>query len=645
MPPSRPGRPRTLRTRSAALVASHAPWSAYPRDHSRWPSRRACDDGRTCPGQRALDVAVAAAREAGRILLADFHRRDGPRGAGDKADADLEAEGAIRGRLLASFPSWGYLGEETGRVTGAPGEPIWLVDPNDGTRDYLVGRRGSAVAIGLFAGGRPVLGVVFAFALSRQRGRPVRLGGGLRPADPERDRPRSRAARPRSVRSTSCSCRARATGTPKATFAARSRRAFAPWPASRTAWRVAAAGEAAAATSLHSPGAWDYAAGHALVRAAGGVLLDERGREIAYAADGESHTRFAFAAAPRGGRGAGRAALARGPRRPARRLPGPPRTRARGGRRRACCRARRAACWARSPATAWAASSSSHPPTEIARRYPDGPRLLADGGRWQTLAGQPTDDSEMALALARTLVAAGDWDAERVLEAYREWYRSGPFDVGQTTRAALNGYFVAQSQANGSLMRASPLGVFAHARTPAEAAALARRESGAHAPAPRLRRRRGRVRGGGLARDPGRRRRRGRLRGGAGLGARRARAAAGRRRRSRRPARQRRSATARSRASCSSRCRTRSTSCCTRPPWRRASWPPSAAEATRTPTRAIAGALLGAVHGRAAVPQQWRSMVLSCRAHPSRARHPRPPACWPTDVLEIAERLLLAGLR
>jgi ADP-ribosylglycohydrolase len=60
---------------------------------------------------------------------------------------------------------------------------------------------------------------------------------------------------------------------------------------------------------------------------------------------------------------------------------------------------------------------------------------------------------------------------------------------------------------------------------------------------------------------------------------------------------------------------------------------------------AIAGALLGAVHGREAVPEQWRSMVLSCRPLPPRARRPRPRACWPVDVMEIAERLLLAGER
>jgi ADP-ribosylglycohydrolase len=42
-------------------------------------------------------------------------------------------------------------------------------------------------------------------------------------------------------------------------------------------------------------------------------------------------------------------------------------------------------------------------PGEIRRSYTDGVRELADGGTWNTIAGQPTDDSEMALLLARML--------------------------------------------------------------------------------------------------------------------------------------------------------------------------------------------------------------------------------------------------
>src|SRR3990172_12327023 len=96
-----------------------------------------------------LDQALAAARAAGDILRADFHRVGGPRGQVDKAEADLEAERLIRSRLTSTFPHWGYLGEETGRHEGVSGAPRWLGEPNDGTRDYLEGRRGSGVSIGL----------------------------------------------------------------------------------------------------------------------------------------------------------------------------------------------------------------------------------------------------------------------------------------------------------------------------------------------------------------------------------------------------------------------------------------------------------------------------------------------------------------
>ena len=51
-------------------------------------------------------------------------------------------------------------------------------------------------------------------------------------------------------------------------------------------------------------------------------------------------------------------------------------------------------------------------PATIRERYPDGPRLLEDGGTWNILDGQPTDDSEMALMLARLLAEAVEYDAE-----------------------------------------------------------------------------------------------------------------------------------------------------------------------------------------------------------------------------------------
>jgi len=99
-------------------------------------------------------------------------------------------------------------------------------------------------------------------------------------------------------------------------------------------------------------------------------------------------------------------------------------------------------------------------PEQILRHYPDGVCDLADGGAWQTIAGQPTDDSEMALMLARSLVKQGRFDRETVRQAYIDWLDSGPFDCGYTVASGLQGRHNHASQANGALMRISPLGIF-----------------------------------------------------------------------------------------------------------------------------------------------------------------------------------------
>lgn len=98
-------------------------------------------------------------------------------------------------------------------------------------------------------------------------------------------------------------------------------------------------------------------------------------------------------------------------------------------------------------------------PAQIAAAHPRGVRELQDGGVWRLSAGQPTDDSELALALARTLVADGGFDVTRVRAAYLAWLDSGPFDCGTTVRAGLEGRPIAASEANGAAMRISPLGI------------------------------------------------------------------------------------------------------------------------------------------------------------------------------------------
>jgi len=99
-------------------------------------------------------------------------------------------------------------------------------------------------------------------------------------------------------------------------------------------------------------------------------------------------------------------------------------------------------------------------PEQIREQYPQGVRDLADGGTWDTSAGQLTDDSEMALALARVPAEHGRYDPQHARRAYLDWFHSRPFDVGNTVSAGLRGHPRADSQANGAIMRASPLGIF-----------------------------------------------------------------------------------------------------------------------------------------------------------------------------------------
>ncbi len=87
-------------------------------------------------------------------------------------------------------------------------------------------------------------------------------------------------------------------------------------------------------------------------------------------------------------------------------------------------------------------------------------RDLADGGTWNLSAGQPTDDSEMALLLARSLVENQIYDQVDVLKQYQYWLSTDLFDCGTTIAGSLRGNINFASQANGALMRISPLGIF-----------------------------------------------------------------------------------------------------------------------------------------------------------------------------------------
>jgi ADP-ribosylglycohydrolase len=242
------------------------------------------------------------------------------------------------------------------------------------------------------------------------------------------------------------------------------------------AYRLAriAAGDGVATVSIHGVSEYDVAAGMALVRAAGGVVLDAEGKEVALTGAPGRRLSGCFAGAPAAAAqlaGHDWKLLENEPPQKARVALGFPR-------RAAPERLERAQGCLLGQVIGDSLGSlvEFKSADEIARLYPNGVRDLADGGVHHTIAGQPTDDSEMALALARSLVAEGRFVADKALDAYREWITTRPVDVGATTERGLLGMHTAESESNGSLMRVSPLGVWA-AGDPERAAGAAREDS------------------------------------------------------------------------------------------------------------------------------------------------------------------------
>ncbi|QDT65376.1 inositol monophosphatase family protein [Calycomorphotria hydatis] len=115
--------------------------------------------------QAVLDVGVTAARQAGDILL-DWSDRFTVREKG-RADlvteADFASQEAIVKIIAEAFPEHGLLGEEGLEQPAKPGTPdiCWVIDPLDGTSNYVHGFPYYAVSIGITQDGETLAGVVY----------------------------------------------------------------------------------------------------------------------------------------------------------------------------------------------------------------------------------------------------------------------------------------------------------------------------------------------------------------------------------------------------------------------------------------------------------------------------------------------------
>ena len=114
---------------------------------------------------------IAAAHSAGAGLLEDRARIasltvQSKAGAADMfSEADLRAEATVKAALMAFAPDYGFLGEEGGLQRGSDSAHVWIVDPLDGTTNFLTGSPLFAVNIALARHGEVIAGVTYVPAL------------------------------------------------------------------------------------------------------------------------------------------------------------------------------------------------------------------------------------------------------------------------------------------------------------------------------------------------------------------------------------------------------------------------------------------------------------------------------------------------
>jgi myo-inositol-1(or 4)-monophosphatase len=118
------------------------------------------------PRSAIIHVMAGAALKAARALIRDFGEVEqlqvSLKGPGDYVSAaDLKAERLLRSELQRARPGYGFLMEESGVTPGTDGRHRWIVDPLDGTTNFLHGLPFFAISIALERDGEIVAGVIY----------------------------------------------------------------------------------------------------------------------------------------------------------------------------------------------------------------------------------------------------------------------------------------------------------------------------------------------------------------------------------------------------------------------------------------------------------------------------------------------------
>jgi myo-inositol-1(or 4)-monophosphatase len=112
-----------------------------------------------------LKLAIAAARRAGALTLEYYggkYQINYKEWRDPVTGADLAANTCLKELLLGAYPQYGWLSEETADSTQRlEAERLWIVDPIDGTREFVASIPEYAVSVALVEAGEPVVGVIY----------------------------------------------------------------------------------------------------------------------------------------------------------------------------------------------------------------------------------------------------------------------------------------------------------------------------------------------------------------------------------------------------------------------------------------------------------------------------------------------------
>ena len=226
-----------------------------------------------------LKIAKEAALRAGEILLKYYGRSYEIREKSKNnpvTTADFEADDFLRDTLLGSFPDYGWLSEETRDSSERLSKNrVWVVDPLDGTKEFIRGVPEFVVSIGLVENCKPILGVIYNPVknelFSAVKGEQASLNGIL-------------------ISCTNCQSLSEAS-----VFTSRTETKDGLWEqyekyfrkrieCGSVAYKLAktAAGHADLFISLKPKNEWDICAGDFLVERAGGKVFTRKGEGIRY---------------------------------------------------------------------------------------------------------------------------------------------------------------------------------------------------------------------------------------------------------------------------------------------------------------------------------------------------------------------------